>query len=361
MKALLTAGGRATRLRPITHSINKHLIPLVDRPMLVHAIEKIKECGITEIGINVNSGEVEILEVLGDGSAWGVKLTYLEQKGGPQGLAHIIRNASDWLGNEPFLFYLGDNIILGSIKPLVDRFLREDLDCLLALAKVDDPQRFGVPVLNNGRITRVIEKPADPPSDYAVTGIYLYRPIIQEAVRDLQPSARGEYEISDAHTWLIHRGYQVGYEEVTGWWKDTGKPEDLIVGNGLLLDQIPHSEIAPDAVIEEGAVIEGNVLIKSGAIIGKGSRIIGPVSIGERCEIRESEIGPHVSLGKETRVHGMRIRESLIMDGCFLDRGPDMELSILGRRVQASPKSDTEEKRTSFLLGDKTVITWNNQ
>ncbi|MBD3251603.1 NTP transferase domain-containing protein, partial [Candidatus Uhrbacteria bacterium] len=193
MKALITAGGRATRLRPITFTINKHLIPLVNKPMLEYALEKIQECGITEVAININPGETELQKILGDGSRWGMDITYLEQQGGPKGLAHIISNAAEWLGDEPFLFYLGDNIILGSIKSLVEKFQREELDCLLALSRVPDPQRFGVPELRNGRITRVLEKPSDPPSDFAVTGIYIYKSSILRACSDIQPSARGEY------------------------------------------------------------------------------------------------------------------------------------------------------------------------
>lgn len=252
MKALIAAGGRATRLRPITHTINKHLIPLANKPMIEYAIEKIQECGITEVAINTNPGEQELQKVLGDGSRWEMNITYIEQRGGAKGIAHAIANAAEWLGDEPFVYYLGDNIILGSIKILVDRFERDDLDCLLALSKVSDPQRFGVPEIRNGQITRVVEKPKNPPSEFAVTGIYIYKPIILKAVQDIRPSERGEYEISDAHTWLINHAYKVGYEEITGWWKDTGKPDDLLRGNEHLLDLMKDTCTSYEGIVTVG-------------------------------------------------------------------------------------------------------------
>lgn len=358
MKALITAGGRATRLRPITHTINKHLIPLANKPMLVYALEKLKECDVTDVAININPGETELQQVLGDGTRWGMKITYIEQRGGPKGLSHIIKNAADWIGNEPFIFYLGDNIILGSIKHLVDRFKREDLDCLLALSKVSDPQRFGVPVIQDGRITRVVEKPEHPPSDYAVTGIYVYKNPIMRAVEEIQPSARGEYEISDAHTWLINRGYSVGYEEITGWWKDTGKPEDLLQGNALLLDMIEGPRIAADVVREEGVIIEGRVDIGSGTVLGEGTIIRGPVSIGERCEIRASTIGPHVSISDDVKLKRVHVEDSLVMEGTRITNGPRIINSIFGRNVEASPLSGEDAEGRTFLLGDNASVDW---
>lgn len=356
MKALIAAGGRATRLRPITHSINKHLIPLANKPMLEYAIEKIAACGIKEIAINVNPGEVEIPHVIGDGSRWNVSITYLEQASGPKGIAHAVANAAEWIGNESFMFYLGDNIILNSIASLVERFEREQLDCLLCLSKVRDPQRFGVPEMKDGRIVRILEKPEHPPSDYAVTGIYLYRSPMLEAVKSIEPSPRGEYEISDAHTWLIEHGHRVGYEEITGWWKDTGKPEDLIVGNSLTLDLMKKSDIAKNVVIEDGVVIEGIVSIGSGTRVIAGSVLKGPVCIGEGCVIDGSMVGPHVSIDKGTTLHRVNICDSIVMRDSLLESGPEIGFAIIGRNVQL--KSSQSGHRRQLMVGDGTVVEW---
>lgn len=358
MKALITAGGRATRLRPITHTINKHLIPLANKPMIEHAIEKVQECGITEIAININPGETELQKVLGDGSRLGVNITYIEQKGGPKGLAHIIANASEWLGDEPFIFYLGDNIILSSIKNLVARFNNEELDCLLALSKVEDPQRFGVPEMHDGRITRIVEKPKDPPSDFAVTGIYIYKPCILRAVKDIRPSERGEYEISDAHTWLINHSHNVGYEEITGWWKDTGKPEDLLRGNEHLLDLMEESRVEDGIRREEGVIIEGKVEIGAGTVLKKGTIIRGPVAIGRNCDVHESTIGPYVSISEGARIERSHIERSLIMEGTTIIDGHWITNSIFGRNVRAMPTQGNGERENRFILGDNAVVEW---
>ena len=358
MKALIAAGGHATRLRPITYTINKHLIPLANRPMIENAIEKIVECGITDIAINVNPGEQEIQRIVGDGSRWNVRITYLEQVGGAKGIGHTVRNAAQWIGDDSFVFYLGDNIILGSIASMYDRFVREEMDCLLALSQVEDPQRFGVPELKNGRIVRVHEKPEDPPSPYAVTGIYFFRPVALAAAFEIRPSARGEYEITDIINWLIHRNYVVGYEETIGWWKDTGKPEDLIEGNSLLLDQMARGKIAPDISVEEGATFEGNVSIGSGSIIGKDTKIIGPTCIGKGCEIRGGVIGPHVSIGDGVRIHSTDITTSIVMDGCAITAGPPISGSIFGRNVQATKRVLRADNSHCFLVGDNTSVEW---
>ena len=357
MKALIAAGGRATRLRPITHSINKHLIPLANKPMLEYAVEKIVECGIKEIAINVNPGDQEIAAVIGDGSRWGVDITYLEQSSGPKGIAHAVANAASWIGDDSFLFYLGDNIILNSITSLVEKFEREQLDCLLCLSRVQDPQRFGVPEMKDGRIVRILEKPQNPPSDFAVTGIYLYRSPMLEAVKSIAPSPRGEYEISDAHTWLIDHGYHVGYEEITGWWKDTGKPEDLIQGNSLLLDLIQESSIAPDAIVEQGAIIEGVVTIGSGTRVDARSVVRGPVCIGSNCTITQTRVHPHVSIEDRVTLNNIRIGDSIVMSDTVLERGPLIGSSIIGRNVHAVAKPESDQPH-HLMLGDGTQVEW---
>jgi glucose-1-phosphate thymidylyltransferase len=356
MKALLTAGGRATRMRPITHTLNKHVIPLANKPMLWHALEKIAECGITEVIININPGETELQRSVGDGSRWGLKLTYLEQQGGPKGLAHIIKNARPLLGDEPFLFYLGDNIILGSIKEFVKEFETRNLDCMLALSRVRDPQRFGVPVIENGRITKVIEKPAVPPSDFAVTGIYVYSPKVFEAVDSIAPSARGEYEISDTHTWIIEHGGEVGYREITGWWKDTGKPEDLLEGNALILNQVVTEQRLDGASVHEGSLLQGNVIVGKGTVIGPNVLVRGPVIIGEDCEISDSYIGPYTSIGNRTKVLNTEIEHSIVFDDAHIDCKKRIVDSIIGLKATIVSSQQSLPRGNKLIVGDNAVV-----
>ncbi|HWQ99410.1 MAG TPA: glucose-1-phosphate thymidylyltransferase [Candidatus Methylomirabilis sp.] len=356
MKALIAAGGRATRLRPITHTINKHLIPLANKPMIEFAIEKMADAGIREVAINTNPGDTELSNALGDGSRFGVRLTFIEQQGGPRGVGHIIQNASAWVGDEPFVFYLGDNIILGSIRPLVERFVNEDLDCLLALSRVENPQRFGVPEFSDGRIVRVIEKPADPPSPYAVTGIYLYKPCVFNAASQVQPSPRGEIEISDVHTKLIEQGRRVGYEEITGWWKDTGKPEDLLEGNALLLAEACRTGRCSLGTVEEGAVIQGSVIVGEGSVINSGSVIRGPVSIGRNCRIVNAVVGPHVSVGNDVTIEHTILTNSLVMDEAMIAGGGRISDSIFGRKTRVVHGGSGASRGHAFIIGDNAVV-----
>jgi glucose-1-phosphate thymidylyltransferase len=355
MRALITAGGRATRLRPITYTINKHLIPLANKPMIFYAIEKLAEVGITEIGISVNPGEEEIQKACGDGSRWGVKLTYIEQTGGPLGIAHVVNNARPFLGDEPFIFYLGDNIILGSLKRFVGKFEQEKLNCVLALSKVKDPQRFGVPELLNGRIVRVDEKPSQPKSDYAVTGIYVYDKTFFEAFAHIKPSTRGEYEISDIHTRLIEDGKAVGYEEITGWWKDTGKPEDLLEGNQLLLNEMAEGT-REEAVIDAAAVIQGKVSIGKGTVIGPRVLIRGPVVIGNDCRIENSYLGPYTSIGNEVEVRNTEIEHSVVFDGVDIDCSRRIVDSLIGTNATVSSAHDTLPLGHKLVVGDNAHV-----
>lgn len=356
MKALITAGGRATRMRPITYTRNKHLIPLANKPMIWHAIEKIAECGIREVFINVNPGETDLQKSVGDGSRWGLSVQYIEQEGGPQGLAHIVKNARPHLGEEPFLFYLGDNIVLGSLRPLVDKFERGGLDCLLALSKVSDPQRFGVPEIHDGKITRVIEKPEHPPSDFAVTGIYIYSPKIFEAVSSIAPSARGEYEISDAHTWLIEHGANVGYEETTGWWKDTGKPDDLLEGNALILNGLLPNAFGNEGEKSADTVFQGNVRVGKGTKFGTGCVIRGPVTIGDNCHLENAFVGPFTSIGDGVRISDAEVEHSIIFDGAEISCGRRIVDAIIGQNAKVTSCSDTLPRGNKLIIGDNSAV-----
>jgi glucose-1-phosphate thymidylyltransferase len=354
MKALITAGGKATRLRPITYTINKHLIPVANKPMIFYALEKIAETGVREIGININPGETEIQKVVGDGSRWGVKITYLEQIGGPKGLAHIIKNAKDFLGNEPFIFYLGDNIILGSIKRFVDKFANEKLNALLAFARVPDPERFGVPVIQGGRILRVEEKPAKPQTNLAQTGIYIYDPQILNAVENIPPSSRGEYEISDANTYLIKKGFNVGYEEITGWWKDTGKPGDLLEGNQLILHDL--ADIKNEAEVASGVVIQGKVKIEKGTYVGGKSLIRGPVVIGKNCVIQDSYVGPYTSIGDNAKITNTEIEHSIIFNNADIKCGRRIVDSLVGYNAVIASSRDSLPLGHKLIIGDNSMV-----
>lgn len=356
MKALIAAGGRATRLRPITHTINKHLIPLANKPMIIHGIEKIVAAGITDIAINVNEGETEIQKIVGDGSVFGAHVSYLEQKGGARGIAHVVANAHLCLGDDPFLFYLGDNIILGNIKQFIDAFVASQANCYLALSKVRDPQRFGVPELCDGRIVNVVEKPSNPKSDFAVTGIYLYDRTFFDAFEKIKPSARGEYEISDIHSWLIDHGYKVGYEEITGWWKDTGKPEDLLEGNQLLLDELGRGPLPNVGTVDSSATIQGPVAIGIGSHISKNTLIRGPVVIGSHCSIEGSYIGPYTSIGNGVTVIGSEIEHSIVLGGSTIRCGRRIVDSLIGSHAIVTSLQDSLPRGHKLVIGDQSVV-----
>lgn len=355
MKALIAAGGRGTRLRPITHTVNKHMIPVKNVPMIFHALEKIAETGITDVAININEGDREFMDAVGDGSQWGVNITYLEQKGGALGLAHIIQNAREWLGDDPFIFYLGDNIVLGSLKPFIENFKKSGANAYLALVEVDDPQRFGVPEMDeDGNILRVIEKPENPPSPYAVTGIYAYDNTIHKAVDSIQPSKRGELEISDAHTQVIEDGGKVSYEVVEGWWKDAGKPDDLLEGNRLLLDLVKHSN--KSARMDDTVQIHGEAEIHEGAQLLGNTVINGPVSIGRNAIIKDAIIGPGTSIGHNAVIEGADIEHSIVMDEAQIRCNRRFVNSIIGHNAVIESSDPDQSKTHTMIVGEHSQL-----
>lgn len=358
MKAIIAAGGHGTRIRPITWTMNKHLIPLANKPMIVHAIEKVKTAGITDIYINVNPGDTEMSAALGDGSRYGVTLTYVEQEGGPKGVAHIPKNAERYLKGEPFLFYLGDNIILGDLSRFVKRFNDEQLDCMLAFSKVKDPERFGVPKFKaDGSLEKIIEKPKDPPSDYAVTGIYIYGTNFFEAFDGIKPSERGEYEISDINTWYLEHGKKVGWEEITGWWKDTGKPEDLLEGNALIMDEMRREDFKVEGDVSATAKVQGLVSVGAGTRINGSTLIRGPVVIGSNCVIEQAYIGPYTSIGNDVKIIGAEIEHTIVLDRCSIETEARFVDTILGRDVTVVPRSNTMPiSGHRLVVGDKSHV-----
>jgi glucose-1-phosphate thymidylyltransferase len=351
VKALIASGGRGTRLRPITHTQNKHLIPIANKPILHYAIEAAVQAGITTIGIVYNGESDEVPKFIGDGSRWGAAITYIPQES-PGGLAQVVALAEEFISGERFVFYLGDNMVVGGIGKFVDEFEKSKSNCFLTLAKVKDPERFGVPELLNGRIIRVEEKPQDPKSEYAVAGIYLYDRHIFEAVKSLKPSERGELEISDAHQYLIEKGYAVGYTEITGWWKDTGKPSDLLEANRLILDSLSPRL---DGHVDKQSDIAGKVIVERGAKIIK-SKIRGPAIVGQDCVIEESYIGPFTSIGDRTIIRKSEVEYSIVLQECkILSVGIRIEGSILGHDVEIV-EAHGKPRVHRFMIGDQSRI-----
>ena len=351
MKALIASGGRGTRLRPITHTRNKHLIPIANKPILHYAIEAVVAAGIREIAIVVNADSDEVPKAIGNGSRWGVSISYLPQET-PGGLAQVVALAEDYMADEPFIFYLGDNMVVGGVKRYIDEFTASKCNCFLTLARVKDPERFGVPEIVAGRIVGVEEKPARPKSSYAVAGIYLYDRHIFEAVKNIKPSARGELEISDAHQYLISRGYAVGYAEITGWWKDTGKPNDLLEANRLILDNLT-GEIAGE--VDDRSTVAGKVVVEEGARI-VNSVVRGPAVIGQRCVIEDAYIGPFSSVGNGTVIRKSEVEYSIILRDCrILDVGLRLEGCIIGNDVEVV-RAQGKPLVHRFLLGDQSRV-----
>lgn len=357
MKALITAGGRGTRLRPITHTNNKHLIPIANKPMIFYAIEAVVAAGIRDIGIVVNPETVdELQQALANGESWGISITYIMQEE-PAGLAHVVKISQDFIKDAPFIFYLGDNVFVGGVNRFVQAFSENSIDCHLVLSKVNDPHRFGVPELKNGQIVGVEEKPKQPKSPYAVTGIYLYNHRIFEAVNAIRPSARGELEISDAHQYLIDKGYSIGYSEVTGWWKDTGQPEDLLEANRFVLDQLVENPDGPqvEGEVDSQSELCGKVIIGKGAKIVK-SQIRGPAIIGEGSVIENSYIGPYSSIYYDCRVSNSELEYSIIMERCrILDVNVRIEKSLLGRDVCIA-RGMSKPRTQKFIVGDESRV-----
>ncbi len=351
MKALITSGGHGTRLRPITYTQNKHLIPIANKPMLHYAIEAVAAAGIKEVGIVTNAQSKDVEEAIGTGDAFGVKITYIPQEA-PLGLAHAVKISEDFIKREPFIFYLGDNMLVGGVKRFIDEFQSQRSNCHLTLAKVKDPQRFGVPELKGQRIVSIEEKPQVPKSNYAVAGIYIYDECIFEAVHAISPSARGELEISDAHQYLIEKNYRITYSEITGWWKDTGQPYDLLEANRLVLE---NQEACIEGEVDMDSTVTGKVVIGQGTKI-QNSVLRGPCIIGKNCLIKDSYIGPFTSIYDDCFIKKSEIEFSIVLKNCRIeDVGIRIEESLLGNNVQIV-NSTKKPKTNRFMLGDQSRV-----
>ena len=351
MKALVTAGGHGTRLRPITYTQNKHLIPIANKTMLQYALDYLKEAEIYEIGIIINANDKSIQNIFGNGEGFGVEITYIEQDQ-PLGLAHVVKVSQSFIGSDNFIFYLGDNILIGGLKSFINDFKRMKSNCHLVLSQVSNPNRFGVAEVINDRIVRIKEKPISPKSNLAVTGIYLYDSNIFEAVNSIKPSKRGELEISDAHQFLIENGYDVSYSEITGWWKDTGQPSDLLDANRLVLDNIKEKN---DGSVDNLTTISGEVIIGNNSQI-INSKINGPAIIDNDTVIKDSFIGPYTAIGANCKITSSKVEYSIIMEGCVIDCvDSNIKSSLLGKNVKIV-SSNNKNSQSRYLLGEQSYI-----
>ncbi|MFI6039904.1 glucose-1-phosphate thymidylyltransferase [Streptomyces sp. NPDC051315] len=332
MKALVLAGGSGTRLRPITHTSSKQLVPVANKPILFYGLESIAAAGITEVGVIVGSTAAEIEAAVGDGSAFGLDVTYIRQSE-PLGLAHAVLIARSFLGDDDFVMYLGDNFVLDGIGDVVDEFRKNPCDAQILLTRVSDPTAFGVAVTDDqGNVLDLEEKPRTPRSDLAVAGVYLFTPVVHDAVRAIRPSARGELEITDALQWMIDQRMAVRSTVITGYWKDTGNVTDMLEVNRTLLERLQPSV---DGFVDEESEIIGRVRIEAGAQVRR-SRIVGPAIIGAGSVVTDSYVGPSTSVAEDCRISQSEIEYSIVLRESSFDRIRRVEASLVGRNVKVT-------------------------
>jgi len=351
LKGLILSGGEGTRLRPITHTSAKQLVPVANKPILFYGLEALRDAGLRDVGIIVGDTEEEIREAVGDGSRWGMRITYIRQEA-PLGLAHAVLTAADFLSDTPFVMYLGDNLIKEGITAFVDEFRNKEVDALILLARVPDPQRFGVARLEGNRVVELVEKPKEPPSDLALVGAYMFRPVILEAARAIRPSWRNELEITDAIQHLIDNGYRVEAHVIKGWWKDTGRLEDLLEANCMVLEDL---EPRCDGEVDGESRILGRVVVEEGAEVIR-STLRGPSIIGRGSRIVDSYIGPFTSIYYDVVVEGSELEHSIIMENSVIRNIPGrIEESLIGRNVEIARSFD-RPKTYRFMLGDNSRV-----
>ena len=358
MKALVLAGGKGTRLRPITHTSAKQLLPVANKPILFYGLEAIREAGIREVGIIVagpvdqeGSTAAEIYAAVGDGSRWGLQVTYIPQTA-PLGLAHAVKTAQPFLQDSPFVMYLGDNLIKDGITPFVQAFEREKPDAQILLASVRNPQDFGVAELNGDHIVRLVEKPKEPKSNLALVGVYLFTSSIFDSVDAIKPSKRGELEITDAIQHSIDRGLKVRSQVITGWWKDTGKVEDMLEANRIVLTDLPKRI---EGSVDDATVVEGSVQIGAGARVER-SRLRGPLVIGENSVLQDCYVGPFTSIGAGCTIDHAEIEHSIVLERSSLRHlGTRIESSLIGRDVEVT-MSEARPRAHRLMVGDSSRV-----
>lgn len=351
MKGLILSGGKGTRLRPLTYTHAKQLVPVANKPVLFYGIEALKEAGISQIGIIVGDTKEEIKQATGDGSHWDLNITYIEQAA-PLGLAHAVKISEEFLRGEPFVMYLGDNILKSGITSLVEEFQQKKPNSLILLTEVANPHMFGVAELEDGRVVRLVEKPKKPASNLALVGVYMFDAHIFEAVKAIKPSWRNELEITDAIQYLVEHGYEVQPHLVTGWWKDTGKIEDILEANRLILETISGSNLGN---VDDTSRINGQVVIEQGVVV-KNSIIRGPAIIGEKSEISDSYIGPFTSIQNNCKIIHTEIENSIVLEKSeIVEVGGRIDESLIGREVKIF-KCPSKPSVYRFMVGDKSEI-----
>lgn len=352
MKAIILCAGLGTRLRPLTYTTAKHLIPVGNKPVLYYGIESLIEVGVREIGMIVSKESRPIIaNAVDDGSRWGVRVTYVEQPE-PRGLAHAAQCAEQFVAGDDFIMYLGDNIIPEGLTGVVEQFRRRKANAVIMLKEVPDPSAFGIAVLDGERIVKLVEKPKDPPSNLAIVGGYVFDASIFDSIRQIKPSWRNEYEITDAIQNSIERGLAVCPYVMKGWWKDTGKPEDILGANQAVLDELKQDVRGE---VDTESRLEGVVAIGPGTRIVR-STIRGPVTIGRDTEVVDSIVGPYVSLGDRNRVERCTVSNSVTMDACLLtDVRQPIEASLLGRNVVVCGKA-APSPNVGLVLGDQCKV-----
>jgi glucose-1-phosphate thymidylyltransferase len=351
MKGLILSGGKGTRLRPLTYTSAKQLVPVANKPVLFYGIEAIAAAGIREIGIVVGDTQAEIRTAVGDGSRWGVEVTYIEQDA-PRGLAHAVLISERFIDGSPFVMYLGDNLLNKGIVPFVEEFTRQGPAAQILLAHVPDPQMFGVAELSNGHVVRLVEKPKEPKSDLALVGVYMFGPEVFASVKRIRPSFRNELEITDAIQDLIDRGLLVRPHIVDGWWKDTGKLEDMLEANRLILDTLePRLEGTADA----DSRVEGKVVVEPGAVIER-SVVRGPAIIGARAHILQAYVGPFTSIMNDVLIRESEIEHSIVLEGSMItDLANRVTDSLIGKNVRIH-RVPVKPSAYRFMLGDNSEV-----
>jgi glucose-1-phosphate thymidylyltransferase len=352
MKGLVLSGGKGTRLRPITYTSAKQLVPVANKPVLFRVIESIRDAGISDIGIVIGDTGDEIRAAVGNGRRWGVNITYIPQEA-PLGLAHAVKISQEFIGDDRFVMFLGDNCIQGGISPLIEQFGRSSFNAQIVLKKVADPRQFGVAELDDeGRIQRLVEKPREPRSDLALVGIYMFDHHIFEAVNSISPSPRGELEITDAIQWLVSHGLEVYPYVHEGWWIDTGKKDDILEANRLILDELQPSI---QGYVDRDSQLIGKVIIEAGAEV-INSTIRGPAIIGERTRILNSYVGPFTSIYHNCLIEESEIEHSIVLEHSSIRGVPHrIEDSLIGRNVTVT-RSPLKPKAYRLLLGDNSTV-----
>jgi glucose-1-phosphate thymidylyltransferase len=352
LKGLILSGGRGTRLRPITFTSAKQLVPVANKPVLFYGIEAMAAAGIREVGVIIapETGD-EIRQVTGDGSQFGVEITYILQDE-PAGLAHAVLTAEPFLGASPFVMYLGDNLLQGGMEDLVREFRSQAPEALILLTPVPDPQNYGVAELgSDGAVVRLVEKPPEPATDLALVGVYMFTPRIHEAAKAIEPSPRGELEITDAIQWLVDNNHRVEPHVVRGWWKDTGRLDDMLEANRLILDTLVRRI---DGELDS-AQIDGRVVVEAGARLERAT-VRGPAIIGSGAVVRDAYIGPYTAVGRYCLIEGAEVEHSILLEGSsVIGLEGRMESSLLGRNVKIS-RTDRQPRAYNFMVGDNSEI-----